>query len=48
MHLTHAPVPVMPVAVEASLAEFSEELVRRGDAQVTCPFFLDKTATPPA
>jgi hypothetical protein len=26
-------------------ADFSEELVRRGD-QVTCPFFLDKADTP--
>jgi hypothetical protein len=35
-------------SLHRTYADFSEELVRRGEGQVTCPFFLDKTATPAA
>lgn len=31
-------------SLHRTYADFSEELIRKGDGQVSCPFFLDKTA----
>lgn len=35
-------------ALTRTYADFSEELVRRGDGDVSCPFFLAKSADLPA
>ena len=35
-------------AVTRTYADFSEELIRRGDGAVECPFFLAIPATPVA
>jgi hypothetical protein len=31
-------------SLQRTYADFSEELVRKGDGRVSCPFFVDKTA----
>jgi hypothetical protein len=33
-------------ALTRTYADFSEELIRRGDGTVTCPFFIEKPAAP--
>jgi len=35
-------------ALTRTYADFSEELIRRADGTVACPFFLAKSATPAA
>lgn len=30
-------------SLKRTYADFSEELIRRGDGTVTCPFYLEKT-----
>jgi hypothetical protein len=32
-------------SLQRTYADFSEELVRQADGKVSCPFFLDKTAS---
>lgn len=33
-------------SLHRTYADFSEELIRRPDGEVSCPFFLDKAAAP--